>query len=218
MNQDRDLAAALREAVAGLPVKPAPVDTVVSLGRKMRRRHQVALSAALAAVVVIPTSVAVAFSSCHSRVSTVPAVSAAASAPVRVMQSGERVPLDQTSTLWLTDEGVFLAAPQSSGTSHTTLRRAAEVPSGRLSATTSGDSTGTLCVGIYRGPGRAVRVTISIGSTTLNARVLTLAGSPGWAAFYANRIQSSTSDRTAPLSITVRASDGTVLAAFTKPA
>jgi hypothetical protein len=219
MNQDEDLAAALQQAVAGLPVGPAPVDTVVRLGRKMRRRRQATLSMALAAVVLIPASAVAALSlgSFGSSTPTVPAASAATSTQVQVVGPGEKVALGRDNTMWLTGQGMFLVTPKSSGTTKEQVMNAAEVPSGKIFANASGDASGTLYAGIYRGPGKAARITAAIGSRTLNTQVVTLAGSPGWAAFYADETQAGAKS-TPALTITVQAADGTVLASLTKPA
>jgi hypothetical protein len=39
-------------------------------------------------------------------------------------------------------------------------------------------------VGFYKGSGKLAKVTVQSGGVTLNAKVVTLAGNPGWAAFY----------------------------------
>lgn len=217
MNQDEDLSAALEQAAAGLPVGPAPVDTVLHLGRRMRRRRQATLTA-LTAAVLVPASAVAALSlgSFGSRTPTVPAAPTAASPHVQVVDSGEKVALGRDKAIWLTGQGMFLATPKSSGTTKEPALNAAEVPSGKISAKMSGDASSALYAGIYRGPGKAARITVAIGSRTLSTQVLTLAGSPGWAAFYADDTQAGTMGVPA-LTITVQATDGTILASLTKP-
>ncbi|MFJ4866788.1 hypothetical protein [Streptomyces sp. NPDC088748] len=217
MNQGEDLAAALQQAAGSLPVGPPPLDTVVRLGRKMRRRRQATLSTALAAVVLIPASAvsALSFDSLGSGTPTIPA-STTASTSVRVVGSGETIALARANTMRLTGQGVVLVTPKSSGTTKERLLKAAEVPSGMISATTFGDASGTLYTGIYRGPRKAASVIVTIDSRSLSTQVVTLAGSPGWAAFYANDTRVVRSG--AALTITVRAADGTILATMTKPA
>nr|WP_163017137.1 hypothetical protein [Streptomyces chartreusis] len=219
MNQDEDLAAALKQEAAGLPVGPAPVETVVCLGRRMRRRRQAALSTALAAVVLIPASAVAALSlgSSGSGTPSVPAASTAASRQVKVVGSGEKVTLGRANTMWLTGQGMFLVTPKSSGTTKERVLNAAEVPSGKISAIASGDASGTLYAGIYRGPGKAARITAALGNRKLNTQVITLAGSPGWAAFYADDPRAGAKS-TPALTVTVQAADGTILASLTKPA
>ncbi|MEU9298685.1 hypothetical protein [Streptomyces sp. NPDC048266] len=219
MKQDEDLAAEFKLVTADLPVGPAPVKAVVRLGRRIRRRRQATLSMALAAAILIPVSAVAALSlgSFGSRTPTptVPAASAAASAQVQVVEAGEKVALGRDNMMWLTGQGMFLVNPKFSGTTKGRLLDASKVPSGKISATTSGDTSGTLHAGIYRGPGKAARITVAIGSRTLNTRVITLAGGPGWAAFYADDTQGGTINVPA-LTITVQAADGTILAWLTK--
>ncbi|MFE9139578.1 hypothetical protein [Streptomyces sp. NPDC007355] len=220
MNQDKDLATALKQVAAGLSVGPAPVDRIVFLGRRMRRRRQATLFAALAAVVLIPVSAVAALSAGSSGpiTPTVPAASStAAPMQVRVVGSGEKVVLGRATTTWLTGQGMFLMTPRSSGTAKDPFLNAAEVPSGKISATASGGASGTLYAGIYRSPGKAARVTVTIGNRTLNTQVITLADSPGWAAFYADGPPAG-APSTPAITITVQAADGKILASLTKPA
>ncbi|MGW9437026.1 hypothetical protein [Streptomyces sp. NPDC055607] len=218
MNQDEDLAMALRRAVADLPVGPAPVDTVVRLGRRMRRRHRVTLSTALATAVLVPAFAVAALSLSRSGADA-PAVSAAsttASAQVRAVGPGERIALGRTNTMRLTGRGMFLMTTKTSGATKEFFMNAAEVPSGKISASASGDISGTLYAGLYRSPDKAARVTVTIGGRTLDAQVVTLVGHPGWVAFYADDTRAR-DENTSAFTITVRAADGEVLASLTKP-
>lgn len=217
MNQDEDLAAALKQAAAGLPVGPPPVDTVVRLGRGMRRRRRTALATALAAAVLVPATAMAALSldPPGSGAPAVPAASAAASPHVRVVGPGEKIAPGRGNTLWLTAQGLFLGTPESSGPAGKPALKAAEVPHGAITGTTFVNTSGTLHAGIYRGPDKAVGITTTIGGRTVATQVITLAGSPGWTAFYADDTeQGATSPGT--LTVTVRAADGTVLASLTK--
>lgn len=219
MNQDEDLAAALKQAAAGLSVGPAPVDTVVGLGRRTRRRRKAtALSTALAAVVLIPASAVAVLPLGSSGPDSfaVPAASTAASPQPRVVGPGEKVVLGRANTMWLTDQGMFLVTPKSSGTTKARVLNAAEVPSGKISAIGAGDASGTLYAGIYRGPGKVARITAAVGDRTLSTHVVTLAGSPGWAAFYADDTWTEVMS-TSALTFTVHAADGTILSSVTKP-
>jgi hypothetical protein len=135
---------------------------------------------------------------------------------MQVVVPGEKVMLGRASTMWLTGEGIFLVTQRSSGTTEEVLN-AAKVTSERISLITSSDASGVLYAGIYRGPDKAPRITAAIGSRTLEARVITLAGSPGWAAFYVDDTHAGVRG-TPALTITVQAADGTILASLTKPA
>jgi hypothetical protein len=183
----------------------------------MRRRRQVTLSTALAAVVLIPVSAVTALSLGSADTPAVPAASTAASPQVQVVGSNEQVALSRANMMWLTGQGMFLVTPKSSGTTKKRVLNAAEVPSGKISAIASRDASGTLYAGIYRGPGKVASITVANGTRILNTHVITLADSPGWVAFYADGTQAGAKS-TAALTVTVRAADGTILASLTKPA
>ncbi|MFF3604665.1 hypothetical protein [Streptomyces sp. NPDC002463] len=212
MNQDETLAAALHEAAAAVPVGTAPTAAVMLRGRTIRRRRRTMRSAVVAAAVLVPV-VGAAFSATFGSPSTppVPAASTPAPAAVQVVVPGEKVPLGRGHTMRLTAQGLYLAVPKASEQ----LMKAADVPGGKISATTSGDGTGTGTVwaGIYRGPERPAGVTLSVGGRTVSARIVTLPGSPGWVAFHAYDTQAGTNGST----ITVLGADGTVLATLAKP-
>ncbi|MCX5233413.1 hypothetical protein [Streptomyces sp. NBC_00233] len=218
MNYDEDLATALKQVAADLPVGPAPVDRVVRLGQRMRRRRQATLSTALAAAVLIPASAvaAVSLGSSGSGTPTIPAASTAASAQVQVVGSGEKVALSPATTMWLTGQGLNVVAPKSSGTDKPDVMRVADVVPGKVSTTARGDASGVLWSGIYRGPVTATtKVIIKLGARTLQAKVVTLAGKPGWGAYYAFDAKGMADVKP---SITVQGADGTILASLTKPA
>ncbi|MFI0898449.1 hypothetical protein [Streptomyces sp. NPDC020983] len=216
MNQDEELGAALKQAAAGLPVGPAPVDTVVHLGRRMRR-HRAALSTVLAAAVLVPASAVIVLSlgPSGSGTPTAPAASASAASQARVVASGEKITLDRSHTMRLTGQGVFLSTSPPSGTSEEPALKAAEVPEGTVSTLSYGDTSGSLCVGIYRGPGTGVTITATLGGTTLDTQTVTLPGAPGWVAFFTGGGPVGAGSGSA-VSVTVRAADGTILTSQSK--
>ncbi|MGW2594554.1 hypothetical protein ACWCXC_30410 [Streptomyces sp. NPDC001515] len=219
MNPDDDLATALKRAAAALPVDPAPVDTAVHLGRTLRRRRRAALSTALAAAVLVPATALGALSLTPSGpdAPAPPAASAPASSPVRVLAPGQKIAPGRTTTLWLTDRGLFLRAPKSSAApTHPTLA-VADVPEGRITALSFGTPSGALHAGVYRGPVDGVTITVTVAGRTHHARLVTLAGHPGWTAFYADAPRPESAS-TPDLVITARAADGTVVASLTKAA
>ncbi|MFE4922286.1 hypothetical protein [Streptomyces sp. NPDC056661] len=108
-----------------------------------------------------------------------------AAGTVQVVAPGERIAVAGTK-LWLTAQGLNVAAPKSSGTDKPDVIRVADVHLGKVSTIARGDASGLLWAGIYRGPVTAkTKVTIKLGSRTLQAKVVTLAGKPGWGAYYA---------------------------------
>ncbi|MDX2565184.1 hypothetical protein PV371_36810 [Streptomyces sp. TX20-6-3] len=128
---------------------------------------------------------AVASSVGAASVSAVPAASikaASAASGMTVVAPGKRITIAGYD-LWLTTQGLHVAAQTSPDTPNVT--RVADVLPGKVSASSSGDATGVLWSGIYRGPvTSSTKVTISLGARTLHAKVVMLAGKPGWGAFY----------------------------------
>ncbi|MFF0432281.1 hypothetical protein ACFYU9_08690 [Streptomyces sp. NPDC004327] len=218
MNQDETLAAALHEAAAAMPVGAAPTAAVMRRGKTIRRRHKALRSAAVAAAILVPVAGA-AFAATFGAPATprVPVASAPAPAAVTVVAPGEKVALGGGSTMWLTDRGMFLATPRTSGSKAERQQlEVADVPAGKISATAAGDGTGTVWAGIYHGPDKPADVTVSMGGRTVSARMVVLPGRPGWVAFhtYDTRAGNGTND----ITITVRGADGAILASLAKPA
>lgn len=67
------------------------------------------------------------------------------------------------------------------------------VPAGAFKAVTLGNGPARMLIGLYHGPGPLGRVTVRSGGTAMDARIMTLAGTPGWAAFYTERLPAATS-------------------------
>ncbi|MFD7863429.1 hypothetical protein [Streptomyces sp. NPDC059783] len=219
MTHDDDLATALKRAAAGLPVGPAPVDTAVHLGRTLRRRRRAALSTALATAVLVPAT-ALAALSLHASgtdAPTPPAASAPVSSPVRVVAPEQKLAPGRDHTMWLTGRGLFLRAPRSPASPAKPTLAVADVPEGDISCVARTDPTGALHTCVYRGSAEGATFTVTVAGRTLDTRTVTLAGRPGWAAFYAES-PGPESQSPPDLVITARAADGTVLASLTKAA
>ncbi|MGW9437028.1 hypothetical protein [Streptomyces sp. NPDC055607] len=160
---------------------------MTSLGSYRRKRGWLAVVASAAALTT-GTGVAVASSVSASLVAAAPAVSslqaASAAGAVQVVSPGERIAV-AGDTLWLTVKGLHVVAPKSSGTDQPDVLRVADVRPGKVSTIARGDASGVLWTGIYRGPATSTtKVAIKLGSRTLQARVVALAGKPGWSAYY----------------------------------
>jgi hypothetical protein len=139
-----------------------------------------------------------------------PAVPAlpAATAPgpdVQVWAAGRPYGIGGGAELTLTAQGITVTGRASWSTP------ADQVPPGEITTTVLGDGTSALAVGLYRGPGAAARVTVDLDGRSVEARVATLAGEPGWCAFFTDAAGTGT----AP-TVTVYAADGSVLARQTK--
>lgn len=168
-------------AEAGDPVlPPVPLAQIEREGRAWRRRRRVRWLAALAlllgaiACVVVPRLTA-------RTASGAATPSAGAASSVRVVAAGEHVRPLPDLELWLTKDGEhWSAAP---GLVLPPAERA-----GRRAAVTMtvlGMGNRCLMTGTYRGPTPAARVTLRTPFGTKPGTLLTLAGSPGWSAWYA---------------------------------
>ncbi|WP_159395814.1 hypothetical protein [Streptomyces sp. 3211] len=159
---------------------------MTSIGSHRRKRGWLAVVAS-AAILATGTGVAVASSSASpvSAVSAGASLQAASTAgAVKVVAPGERIAVAD-NTLWLTATGLHVVAPKSSGNDTPDVMRVTDVLPGKVSTIARGDASGVLWAGIYRGPVTpTTKVTIKLGARTLQAEVVTLAGKPGWGAYY----------------------------------
>ncbi|MFE6972437.1 hypothetical protein [Streptomyces sp. NPDC057682] len=157
---------------------------MTSLDSRRRKRGWLA-GAVCAAVLATGAGVAVASSVSAAPLASTPAVvshpAAAPTGSVRVVTPGERISVADR-TLWLTPKGLNVAAPSSATPSGLNV---AEVLPGKVATLSEGDASGALWAGIYRGPVTSTtKVALTFGTRTLQAEVVTLAGKPGWGAYY----------------------------------
>ena len=157
--------------------------------RKLSRGRASLVAVAVAAVLATGAGVAAAAaapakaSPVHAATVAKAAVKATAGG-VRTVAPGQRLTAGG-DTLWLTQEGLSVVAPKSSGSDTPELIRVTDALPGKWTGASLGDASGTLWAGIYRGPVSAsTKITLKLGDRTLNAQVVTLAGKPGWGAFY----------------------------------
>ncbi|MEV6295759.1 hypothetical protein AB0M41_36260 [Streptomyces sp. NPDC051896] len=163
---------------------------MTSFGVHKRNRGRTPLVAVVAAA-LLATGAGVAAAAANTPAKASPAHAAtvakavqASADDVQTVQPGQKLTAGG-DTLWLTPEGLSIVAPKSSGSDQPELIRVADVAPGKVATMASGDASGTLWAGIYRGPVSAsTKVTIKLGDRTLDAQVATLAGKPGWGAFY----------------------------------
>ncbi|MGW3935714.1 sigma factor-like helix-turn-helix DNA-binding protein [Streptomyces phaeochromogenes] len=104
---------------------------------------------------------------------------------VRVVTAGERVSAAPGAEVWLTKEGKHWSTPKGPNQ----FRPAGKGSKGSGAAITleSEPASGTRLFhsGVLRGSREASRVELTTPDGTFTARVLTLAGSPGWSVWYA---------------------------------
>lgn len=150
-----------------------------------RRKLGWPAGAVCAAVLATAAGVAVASSVSAAPLAATPAVvshpAAAPTGSVRVVTPGERISV-AGRTLWLTPKGLNVAASSSATPSGLNV---AEVLPGKVATLSQGDASGALWAGIYRGPVTSTtKVALTFGTRTLQAKVVTPAGKPGWGAYY----------------------------------
>lgn len=166
---------------------------MTSIGSHKRKRGWLAVVAS-AAVLATGTGVAVASSSPDSASPVAaPAVAvqraASTAGAVHVVAQGERITVAGRA-LWLTAKALNVTAAKPSGTDAGTdgpdaVLRVADIPPGKVATIAGGGASGALWAGIYRGPVTSTtKITVKVGARTLQAEVVTLAGKPGWGAYY----------------------------------
>ncbi|MYW05677.1 hypothetical protein, partial [Streptomyces sp. SID3343] len=156
---------------------------------------------------------------------------APAAAPVplaaRVVAPGERIADGLGNHVWLTADGRHVVTvPLSPGEKGPAQEQAKQVLDGNfgsdsINARTFGGGGGALYTGAYRGSGVLAKVTVAVAGETLDAQVITLAGTPGWAVYYVDG-PAVKHDRDNPMGgspvVTGYAADGSVLAKLAPPA
>ncbi|MGW2489433.1 hypothetical protein ACWCV9_19770 [Streptomyces sp. NPDC001606] len=101
---------------------------------------------------------------------------------VRVVPAGQRVDLGHGGWMTLTDTERCVG--DADGFSCKSVVDGNQPP-GTVGLQSFGDSTRTLYSPLYIGPGKAARMTVAVDGVTYRARVVTLAGDPGYATGYA---------------------------------
>lgn len=152
---------------------------------------------------------------------------APASAPPRVVAPGQRITDGLGNTIWLTTDGRHVVttplAPGEKGPAQEQAKQVLSDNFGRdsINARVFGGGGGVLYTGAYRGSGALAKVTVEVAGETLEAQVVTLAGTPGWAVYYVDgpavRRDKETRQGASPV-ITGYTADGRVLAKLAPPA
>lgn len=156
---------------------------VPHISRKRGRRWPAVVAST--AVLATGTGVAVAATGSAATVNAAPAAAATARpapgpAAVRVVSPGQKISVGGGS-VWLTSKGLTLA-PENLGSAGPTVLPVAGVLPGKVSAVAGGSPSGVVWAGVFRLP---VTQTTSVTVGSVEAQVVTLAGEPGWGAFYA---------------------------------
>ncbi|WP_439678881.1 hypothetical protein [Embleya sp. MST-111070] len=148
--------------------------------------------------------------------------------PVRVVAPDERITDRLGDTIWLTADGRHVVtvplAPGEPGPAQEQAKRVLDdnFAPDSINARVLGGRQGALYTGAYRGSDTLAKVTVQVDGEVLDAQVITLAGTPGWAVYYvdgpAPRPDPDTRKGPTPMMITAYAADGRVLAALAPPA
>jgi hypothetical protein len=137
----------------------------------------------------------------HSRAADHPS-----SQPVLVVRPGQRIDLGHGG--WMTLTSSERCVGVADGYSCKSVTDGNQPPN-TVSVQISGSSAGTLYSPLYIGPGQAARMTVQVAGGTYQARVVTLAGHPGYATGY---VWGKADSSTAVPKITVYDASGRVLA------
>lgn len=170
-----------------------PLTGIESGGRVLRRRRLVAASAACAALltpVALLTAGGVGGGGTGGTGGTsagggTGAAGRPASSPVRVVGLGERVSAAPGVRMWLTADGGHWSASKGRHTFQRLADGGLPLDEPGVSARLGYAQDRFFLSGLYRGlRGEPDRVEVRTSTGTITATVLTLAGSPGWGAWY----------------------------------
>ncbi|MGW1994483.1 hypothetical protein [Embleya sp. NPDC001921] len=142
-----------------------------------------------------------------------------ASSPARVVDPEERIDVGGGNSTWLTTSGYhFVENAAQHGAQFGKAVLFKDFPVGTVDIRAYEGRGSNLYTGAYRGNGVVARVTVEVAGRTLEAKLLTLAGSPGWSAFYVDGpvvpLPQSKLDPPFTTPVKVYAADGTVLASL----
>jgi RNA polymerase sigma factor (sigma-70 family) len=189
------------------PVLP-PLPAIEEAGRTRRRRRRrttAALTTACALLLVPLVLGAVRGTGSGPNTTSTPAARTA----VRVVTAGERVAAAPGVELWLTKDGKHWSTPKQSNQFHP----AGEGKSPTLTVQ-SDPASGErhFLSGVYRGAREPSRIELTTDDGEFTARVLTLAGTPGWSVWYADTQLPGSKGLLDPVTVKAYDSTGKLLA------
>lgn len=167
---------ALDDFADAMPAGLVDVTAVVRASHRRRSRRRVA-GAAVGAVLLGPAAYAF-----LPDTGTAPRTAG----HVRVLAPGEKVTLDGTTRVWLTADGGFCRQDDPTSAASCTpvsgSPRNVRISDVRVPA----DARSVRLAGTFSAPGTAAGVRVRQGEATAEGTVLTLAGDPGWGAWFAD--------------------------------
>ncbi|MGW2516164.1 sigma factor-like helix-turn-helix DNA-binding protein [Streptomyces sp. NPDC001617] len=176
-------------AVEGLAPSEVPLAEVQSRGR-VRRRRRVAVAAAACAALLTPIGVLTAHrlgGDTQDRAAGLGSGGGTAASPVRVVAPGERVTAGPGIRVWLTADGGHWSVPVALAGNDGDRPGGAPGVSLRVDSVKGGFFLSGLFQGLNGEPGR---VAVQTGDGEVTAKVLVLAGSPGWGIWYTSALVS----------------------------
>ncbi|MGW1617023.1 hypothetical protein ACWCQZ_48240 [Streptomyces sp. NPDC002285] len=223
-SEAEELRHALTDAYGTVP-SPAPLAAIKQAGRKRHARRRVAVLSAGLGLLAAPLSITALHLTAPDPAVTPGAVSNPTPVPgVRVVAPGERVQVKPGIELWLTKDGKHWSDPEVKNQFDSAT--IGKQPSGVSTREQSSVTTGTFLSGVFTGKGEASRVVIRTRDGEITGTVVTLAGKPGWSAWYATspatpaqtqtRVAGEQMDRYVR-SVTVYDASGTIIAQSVAP-
>jgi hypothetical protein len=180
-----DRSAGFAAALAGFVPPPVPLDAVQREGA-LRRRRRAGMVAAGCALLLAPPAVLVPLSGSGATGSS-EASDRLPPGPVRIVAPGERVAAAPGVELWLTADGKHWSSPQAPNQFRPVRDGAPDGAGAGVSVQGEQLDGAYFRSGLYYGlTGDPARVEVRTGGRTVTAKVLTLAGSPGWGVWYAS--------------------------------
>ncbi|MEU6365218.1 hypothetical protein ABZ876_05625 [Streptomyces sp. NPDC046931] len=182
---------ALAESAYGITPSGPPLAAIERHGRRIRRRRRTAVLGTGCGLLLVPLA-ALALRGTHGDAGRVmpPAASASASpsvgvGKVRVVTPGERVAAAPGTRLWLTPDGLHWTEPDAPVQFKSVTDGNIALDRPGIETRTYGSNGDRFLFGTYHGKGEAARVRIETVGGDIEGTALTLAGSPGWGAWYA---------------------------------
>ncbi|MFK0112886.1 sigma factor-like helix-turn-helix DNA-binding protein [Streptomyces sp. NPDC091217] len=179
----------LREVYAAwageVPDAPFPREAVRTRGRALRRRRTAVLAAGYAALLALPAYLAVGLGGGTGAEASSGTAAGRTPGTVRIVAPGERVDAAPGVQLWLTADGSHWSTPRENDV----FKGVDNDPHGEPGVSVQAEQVHGqyFLSGLYHGvTGDPGRVELDTGHGKVAAKVLTLAGSPGWGVWYAS--------------------------------
>ncbi|MEU0434852.1 hypothetical protein ABZ153_25030 [Streptomyces sp. NPDC006290] len=218
----------LADAAYDVTPSAVPLVAIEREGRRRRRRRRTTVLGAACGALLVPLAVVGLHDGAglgFGESASSPAAHGHSATPspaetagrVRVVASGERVRVASGAEIWLTKEGSHWTEPGMPVQSHGIMNANPDPSGPRVSLQASYWNDGrTLLSGVFRGSGEVARVEVTTAAGVVHATALTLAGRPGWGAWYAVTPAPPTpapdnAPSVDPLRVTVYDSSGAVL-------